>query len=276
MNRSIIIMAFAILLPAKMLSQEFYGTAVYESLPIRNMEDEEKYRGDERMKKVMEKVNKLLEKTYALNFNKYESIYEEEQQLEAPSAGDEMQITMSGGTGKTYKNIKDKVQITEEDLGGKDFLVTDSLKTWKWELKEETKRIGNYTCYKAINIDRVTAEDLKRYEDSKKKQEKATASFFGTDKPEDSMTTVWYTLDIPVSQGPQDLWGLPGLILEVNFNNAMIVRCTKIVLNPKTKTEIKKPKKGKKVTKKEYESLSEKHEKQMEDIWSRERRDREH
>jgi GLPGLI family protein len=272
MDRLIITMIFMMLLSTKMLSQEFYGTAVYESKLLRDMEDEDKYKGDERMKMAMESAKKLLEKTYVLHFTRYESIYEEEEKLAAPSADDGFLITMSGGTGKTYKNIKDKAQVTEEDLAGRDFLVTDSLKTWKWELKEETKKIGNYTCYKAVHIDRATAEDLKKYEEANKKQEKATTTFFGTDKPKDRITTVWYTPEIPVSQGPQDLWGLPGLILEVNFNNTMIIRCTKIVLNPKAKTEIKKPTKGKRVTKKEYESLIEKHMEQMEDMWSREKR----
>lgn len=274
MNRIIIAATlFVLVLSSKIAAQEFHGTAVYESKThLGNIEIKGKDKDDEMVKMIKESLKKQSKK-YVLHFNRYESIYEEEQQLEAPSGGNKLSFTSSGGTGKDYKNIKDQVQIAEEDLGGKEFLVIDSLKTWKWELKEETKKIGNYTCYKAVSIDRVTAEDLKKYEDSKKKQEEGTTNFFGTREPKDSMTTVWYTPEIPVSQGPQDIWGLPGLILEANFNDVRIILCSKIVLNPKAKTEIKKPTKGKKVTKKEYDSLIEKYMEQMEDMWSREKVD---
>ena len=35
--------------------------------------------------------------------------------------------------------------------------------------------------------------------------------------PKTIEVTAWYTPEIPINQGPADYWGLPGLILEVNF-----------------------------------------------------------
>ena len=52
------------------------------------------------------------------------------------------------------------------------------------------------------------------------------------------VVTAWYTLDIPVSHGPGDYWGLPGLILEISDDNTQIL-CTKIVMNPKEKVDLK-------------------------------------
>lgn len=274
MNRLIIKTTLLImLLSTKMLAQDFHGMAVYESKANpRNLKIEGSDMNDEMTKMMMESIKEQLEKKYFLNFNKYESVYEEEQKLETPSTssgGFLMKVETHGdGGAKTYKNVKDKVQITEEDLFGKEFLITDSLKVWKWELKDETKKIGNYTCYKAVNVDPVTAEDLKQYEDFKKQQEKGKTTFIVMDEPKDRITTVWYTPEIPVSQGPGELWGLPGLILEANFDDATIL-CSKIVFNPKVKTEIKKPKKGKKVTKKEFESLIAKQMEQMEYVKDR-------
>ena len=40
----------------------------------------------------------------------------------------------------------------------------------------------------------------------------------------------WYTLDIPVSHGPGEFWGLPGLILEVSAGNTTML-CSKIVFS---------------------------------------------
>lgn len=270
MNKLIITLTIAVTLcSTRLLAQEFHGMAVYESKT--NMKDfkiDVKDGNEEMTKMLMESMKKQFEKKFFLDFNKYESVYYEEQKLEAPSAGS-AGITMSfssssDGGGKTYKNLKEKQRIAEEDFFGKEFLVIDSLKVWKWELQSETKKIGNYTCYKAIHLDKVTAEDLKQYEDLKQQQETSKTTFFVMDEPKDRITTVWYTPEIPVSQGPGEFWGLPGLILEANFDNTTIL-CSKVVLNPKDKMEIKKPKKGKKVTKKEYESLIEKQMDQMKD-----------
>ncbi len=269
MNRLIIrITLIVMLVSTRMFAQDFYGMAVYESKTnLRNMKVESKDMDDEMTKRLTEMMKKQFEKKYLLNFNKYESVYEEEQKLETPSAnsgGFSVRVESSGNGGKTYKNIKEKVQIVEEAFFGKEFLITDSLKIWKWELKNETKKIGNYTCYKAVAIDPVTEEDLKRYEDFKKQQETAKTAFFIMDEPKDRVTTVWYTPEIPIGQGPGGFWGLPGLILEANFDETVIL-CSKIILNPKDKIEIKKPKKGKKVTKKEYDSLIEKQLEKMKD-----------
>ena len=66
--------------------------------------------------------------------------------------------------------------------------------------------------------------------------------------------TAWYTPEIPVSQGPEGYWGLPGLILEVNDGKTTIL-CSKVVLNPKEKADIKAPATGKEVSQKEYDEI---------------------
>ena len=70
--------------------------------------------------------------------------------------------------------------------------------------------------------------------------------------PKEITITAWYTMDIPVNQGPEGYWGLPGLILEVNDGKTTIL-CSKIVLNPKDKAEIKAPNNGKVISQKDYD-----------------------
>jgi len=215
-----------------------------------------------------EKLKKGFEKTYELSFNKTESVYEEPQRLESPSgsSGAKMVVvnTSSSGDGKSYKNIKDKTVMSEEDFFGKEFLVSDSLRKWDWQLINETKKIGNYTCYKAIAVIPVTKEEMENYEKMKNKKSEGKTQLFTPSEPKDRTITVWYTPEIPVSHGPGEYWGLPGLIMEVNDAKTVIL-CSKIVLNPKDKVVIKMPKKGKKVTKKEYEALIEKQMESMKD-----------
>jgi GLPGLI family protein len=61
----------------------------------------------------------------------------------------------------------------------------------------------------------------------------------------------WYTPQIPVSHGPGEFWGLPGLILEVSTGNTTML-CSKIILNPQTKLNIVAPDKGKEISKADY------------------------
>ena len=66
------------------------------------------------------------------------------------------------------------------------FRFEDNLPCIEWQIQEESKSILGYTCQKAIG-------QLYNRE-----------------------WTVWFTMDIPVSEGPWLLAGLPGLILEAN------------------------------------------------------------
>ena len=63
----------------------------------------------------------------------------------------------------------------------------------------------------------------------------------------------WYTVQVPVSHGPSEFWGLPGLILEVSADDTTML-CSKIVINPKETIEILAPKKGEEINKEDYQA----------------------
>ena len=247
-------------------AQEFSGQAVYETkIQMKDLKINMGDMPEEMRLRMEEKMMKALEKTFILNFNKTESLYFQEEKLEAPAPSAGISFKASSPlSGKKYKNVKEKIEISEEDFFGKEFLIQDSLPKWDWKLESETKKIGNYTCYKAVAIIPVSAESLKEYEEEKKKSAESKTKFFEVNEPKEKVITVWYTPEIPVSQGPDHYWGLPGLILEVNDGMKMAL-CSKITINPKEKVEIKKPKKGKKVTRKEFEIINEKQLESMKD-----------
>lgn len=260
------IVVFMVFLSQNLFAQEFTGRAVYQSKTLfkdLKMSIDGVDAPPAELEKMHERLNKMNEKIYTLDFNKTESVYAEEQILESGNPNQGFNVYFSGD-GKVYKNVKSKVSMIEEEFFGKEFLITDSLRDWKWQLESETKKIGNYTCYKAVSIDKPTPEDWAAYEAQQKKQKEGTTNFITILEPKERMTTVWYTPEIPVSQGPGKFWGLPGLILEASFDDTVIL-CSKITINPKEKVEIKLPKKGKKVTKKEYDSLTEKQLEKMKD-----------
>lgn len=236
----------AALIAVAATAQDFQGIAVYQSkskMTITTSGD-----GPPMDEAFKEQLAKLTEKTYTLVFNKTESVYEEEVKLESPSMS-VGGMNINFGDSKLYKNLKDKTFSREMDMMGKDFLVQDSLQKHDWVLVNETKQIGDYTCYKATYTIPQAQPAVK---DEGEEKEEGLLDLLP--EPKDVVVTAWYTPQIPVSHGPGDYWGLPGLILEVN-NGGTTILCSKITLNPKDKVEIKKPTKGEKVTNAELEAI---------------------
>ncbi len=259
-----IALLFSVLWTVALTAQDFRGMAVYESkVKMDDAKLDENPNITPEMKKMIEEqMKKMSEKTFVLHFDRNTSIYEEEEILEAgndPFGGGfkMMSNTMYGGA--YYKNTKEQFYLQERDIFGKEFLIRDSLQVFNWELGTESKQIGNYTCFKAtavVPFDMTDFKNMSRKEPKddaeKEKQEQSTNFLDMIDVPTELVVTAWYTPQIPVSQGPSNYWGLPGLIMEVSSGKTTVL-CSKIVINPKDKKEIKAPKKGKQVTQKEYE-----------------------
>lgn len=255
-----LIIAFSvisILCSMPIVAQNFQGVAIYEvnsgsggfTITSTTMNPQQ-------MAKMEELMKKSNTETFILNFTKSESIYEKEQKLDAPKSSGKVSSFTAGKDSKLYKNVKDKLQLEEEDFMDREFLVSDSLKNWNWQLTSETKKIGDYTCYKAISIKKVTAREMEEYEKDKAAELAGKTAFFISEEPTDKIITAWYTPEIPIAQGPGYFWGLPGLILEASFDKTLIL-CSKVVLNPKANYSMKLPKNGTKVTKTEYDKIVE-------------------
>lgn len=101
-----------------------------------------------------------------------------------------------------YTN-KDETYFKEiyEDIP---LLVKENKFNWLWNLKNETKKIGNFIC------------------------NKATIKFRGRNY------TAWYTHEVPLPYGPWKFKGLPGVILEIyDTDKEFHIFSTKITLKKK-------------------------------------------
>ena len=248
--------------------KDFQGMAVYESKT--QVPKFEGMRGNrditpEMQKSMEERMKKMLEKTFILNFDKSASIYKEEEKLEAPGQQGGFRVmvsSMMGGGGTFYKDVKTKSYTVDKEFMGKEFLVIDSLPKLNWKLEQETKQIGGYNCFKATAVKEPSKTDFRNFRpkktDDKKEESKKTSGETKTnfednfELPKEIVVTAWYTPEIPVNHGPENYWGLPGLILEINDGTTTIL-CSKIVLNAKDKADIKPSKKGKVVSQKDYD-----------------------
>lgn len=146
--------------------------------------------------------------------------------------------------------------IEDVEQFSKRFLVEENMDQLKWDMGMETKKIGNYTCYKATLVKEDTNVDwgsiFSRRGSNKKKDSAKTEDKISDKKM--LIVTAWYTPQIPVSSGPDKYWGLPGLILELNAGR-MTMLCTEVSISSDKTLVINEPKKGKKVSREEYTSI---------------------
>lgn len=271
MNKVFLKFWILLLISSGVYAQDFQGKAVYQTKTSLDLNFEGSAIPADRIKRIKEMMKNQLEKTYILTFSKNTSIYKEEEKLDQPTSARGMRFRMSmlGANDTEFKNITEKRIVKETEFSGKKFLIKDSLEMFNWKMEQETKMIGENLCFKATTVI---------------KQPKRRSNFrFGRrnpneDNPEDNkppvmedvIVTAWYTPNIPVSNGPGNYWGLPGLILEVNAGNTQVL-CTKIVMNPKEKTTLKEPNKGKVVTQKEYDNIVQEKVKEMRERFRNER-----
>lgn len=269
MNKFIITIAvFLLAIFSAYAQKDFQGLAVYES-KTSTSEMKERMQGNKNItpdmqKMIEERMKGMFEKTFILNFDRSASIYKEEEKLDAPgqSGGMGMMSSLMGGGGTYYKNVKDKTYSVDKEFMGKEFLIKDALPQLEWKMESETKVVGGYTCYKATAVKPLDATDFKNFrpkkedkDEAKKEEKEKTTNFMDEfEVPKEITITAWYTPEIPVNQGPDSYWGLPGLILEVSDGKTVIL-CSKVVMNTKEKAEIKAPKTGKEVTQKEYDEI---------------------
>lgn len=266
----IYISIFLLIFTLQISAQNISGKAFYESKTTVDLDDFDGGREipEEMKKMVMTQMKSALEKTYILTFNKDESIYKEEEKLDAAPVNPGLKMMMGSFIpGAQYKNLKSGEMIEENEFFGKQFLVTDSIQTLDWQITKESKQIGQYITFKATAMKKVDPNDLsmarpKKKESSaddneKNKTEIKTDSTQIQDPmdmieiPEEIEVIAWFTPQVPVSNGPGEYAGLPGLILELNVYRTTLL-CSKIVMNPKDADKIEPPKKGKKVTRAEY------------------------
>jgi len=198
----------------------------------------------EQQKALTEMLKKQFQKTFVLEFSGNKSIYSQKQELQENTSNGISIVILDGSAGELYKSTSEKIYLKSDESMGKRFLISDKLEKPNWQLIDSTKQILNYLCYKAKYIKEETDEN-------------------------DSLikipVTVWYAPDIPINNGPGKLWGLPGLILEVHEGKVSIT-ATKIELNAEN-IEIKKPKKGKKISQNKFDEMYDKHTKKMREMY---------
>ena len=126
-------------------------------------------------------------------------------------------------------NLQEQSYLKYMDQMNKTYIVRDSLHAPKWRVMNEIRDILGHMCMKAVSEDNVKGQKI----------------------------TAWFASDIPVSVGPEEQFGLPGLILAYDINDGMlIVEAEKITFGePKELIPLPKKMKGKEISGASYQTL---------------------
>ncbi|MCS3528871.1 GLPGLI family protein [Chryseobacterium sp. JUb7] len=143
--------------------------------------------------------------------------------LSLEEMGNTRKANIDQNSGGLYKNHKTGEYVSEADIFGKKFLVIDRMKKYDWILTNEEKKIATYKVKKASAM--INGENI----------------------------TAWYTEELPIKEGPEDYYGLPGLIIEVSTNNKTYIAVDSSTVDPKF--NITKPSQGEPISKEKYDKL---------------------
>lgn len=250
------------------LSQEISGVAEYtirensEDFANSVLNDPDM---DPNMRKFIEsKMETELTKNYQLTFTGNLSKFEEIQKVTLENQDADLSWSPYGIDVAIYKDLVNKAVIKEIDLMGKVFFVKDSESVFKWQLTDETKMIGGKRCNKATLVIPVSEEEAAAYQKEKAKYAAQSTQFFTLKEPVEKNIIAWYSPEIAVINGPLEYGGLPGLILQVNDGESIIL-CTKIKIETKSKGREIVTLPSKTITKDKFNEISQAKLKEIED-----------
>ena len=235
MKKNIIILpAFTLLLLAclpPLTAQDIQGGKItYEQIVNYNLEGAF---DDPRWDNYIADLPKTGKSIHLLSFTKDQAFYEEDlSQKDAMSKqlqGAIMKANYSKKpkaiVKKTWYSFEKNEHIEQREFMTRFFLVESEIERKAWKLTNKKKKVLDYVCLGA---------DLE----------------FG-----DEIITAWFTSEIPVSAGPGDYYGLPGLILGVEKNEEVFILATSIDLTPPDESTLNQLDKGQKVSPEKFDQI---------------------
>lgn len=198
---------------------------------------------------------------HLLIFSDSISLYKMVPENEAPDpfagggGGMRMSFNFSTGSdaGELYKNFAQSKSILSSELAGKNYLISDSIKQQPWKLINETKQILGYTCLKATR--KVTTQPQQTRMMVIGGPGGNTTRDTTTPAAREVEVVAWYAQDIISPVGPESYGQLPGVILQLDIDNAATVYNALEIKKEVDQKMLKEPKKGKSVTAAEFNKM---------------------
>lgn len=216
--------------PFLMRAQVTEGEIVYEQV-IKIEFDRSKM--PEHMRDMEKMIPKEARYKKQLVFNDHETYYQHMEDANAEAAamqqegpGMRWQMRMARADEKTYVNLEKMELVQQKDFFDRLFLIKDTVEQRDWKITGEAKTVLDYPVMQAIAM------------------------------VDSQVVEAWFCPTIPVGGGPEGMAGLPGMVLEASMM-AGKVSMTALSVTPREvkKEEIEEPKKGKEVTREEFNQI---------------------
>ncbi len=195
---------------------------------------------------------------FELIFNESVSLFRSVVDDEAPDpfanaggGGGGMRMNFRMPTANTFTDVSKQMQYEERAFFEKEFLIIDSLKQYKWKLSEETKTIAKQLCKKATTM--ITAPQMRMRVSIGGGGNNTDTAANTPRAPKETELVVWYAENIPVSFGPDNYSGLPGVIMEIDQDNGATVTTAVEVSAKYPKKELVAPTKGDKMNRAQFQ-----------------------
>jgi GLPGLI family protein len=200
---------------------------------------------------------------YVLYFNDSISMYKVSADENAPEpfaggdggGGFRRSFNFGGGDGDLFKNFTTGISTQATELGGKNFLITDTIKKQPWKISAETKEILGVMCRKATTKTTQPSFGGRGLNFNRNRPANDTTAKPAPPAPREIEIVAWFAQTILAPVGPDNYGQLPGVILELDIDNSTRVYKALTLKTTVEAKELKEPKKGKKVTKQEYAQL---------------------
>ena len=252
MNKVLLLIA-AVLISGISHAQIQKGRVVYER--VSKMQGMVRMRGGENPD-VTRALNNSLTERFELLFGNNQSLWQKADDAipeEEPQGNVAIRMVVAGSDDVSHVDIATGKITGQVEVGGKNFIIEDSVAQISWKIGEETKTILGHICRKAT-AEVIGTRPRMQLVNGEMKREEVTDT---------TVSVAWFAADIPVFAGPVYPKQLPGLILELNINNGRTVY-TAVELTEKIDVaKIKVPAKGKKITKEQLRTERENMMKQM-------------
>lgn len=175
-------------------------------------------------KKLVKEINREYPlMSFRLKYNEYNSFFKQEKSIPVDPLKFRLASILIDSKESWFQNKAKKESVINIKIKGDKYqVVYEKMKQENWSLKEETKSIDGFTCYKA----------------ERKQLNRRTGNYV--------TITAWYTPDIPFPYGPIGEGGLPGVILQLQKGNLFVYTAKKVTLNSK-KIKVDLPEKAEKI-----------------------------
>lgn len=148
---------------------------------------------DRLVKKILENLKTY---EYQLIFNEQKATYKKVKKLNSDTSSVLKAMTegVANFRGTIFFDSSSKIVLHQQEFAGVDYLIENN--KLDWILTKDTLQIDNYLCYKA----------------------KTTVIIKNADGKNELEALAWYSPEITIPYGPDGYSGLPGLILQLDFN----------------------------------------------------------